>query len=168
MKLKIMLNKFFVFICLSVVTVYLCSCSPGDDDAPEGIDDLQVTASGKLLNWTSPGDDGDEGQAILYLIRFFDSGQVADLLGVNSLNGVSFSEIQTVVKENFDDATQVPEFIEPQKAGNPEFFAIPRIDISLNSEFYYVISTNDETGNTSKTSNVVEVTSPLIRSDITS
>ena len=56
------------------------SCSLGDDESPDGINDLNVEAGGKLLNWTSPGDDGDDGQAILYLVRFFDSIQVANLL----------------------------------------------------------------------------------------
>ena len=168
MTLKKIIKKLASSLFLFLLIIYGSSCSVGDDDAPDGINDLNVVSAGKLLNWTSPGDDGDDGQAILYLIRFFTSDQVADLLGINSLDGVNFADIQDAVVNNFNDATQVPEFIEPQKSGNPEFLSIPRIDISGNTQQFYAVATNDEVGNTSDISNVVEVNPILQRANFQS
>ena len=146
----------------------LVSCSLGDDSSPDTINDVSVDSTGKLLSWTSPGDDGDDGEATLYLIRYLDEQQVSDLLGLPSLNGVSMSEIEQVVVDNFDDATQVSEFIEPQDAGNTEFVSIPRIDYTGMTSYFFAVATNDEVGNTSDVSNVVELNTPLIQADITS
>lgn len=162
------LVKQFLGLVLIFLFPLLISCSLGDDDSPGVIDDLALDSTGKLLSWTSPGDDGVDGEATLYLIRFLDSQQVAELLGVPSLAGVSLSEITQVLDDNFDDATQVPEFIEPQEAGNLELLSIPRIDITGNSNYFFTIATNDEVGNTSDISNVVELTTPLQQTDVTS
>ncbi|MGH7884556.1 MAG: hypothetical protein ACRENO_02535 [Thermodesulfobacteriota bacterium] len=146
----------------------LISCSLGDDSSPDTISDLSIDSTGKLLRWTSPGDDGGSGEAILYLIRFFDEMQVRNFLGVPTLEGVPLSDITGVLEDNFDDASQVPEFLEPQEAGNTEFLSIPRIDLTGSTTYFFTIATNDEVGNTADISNVIELTTPLQQSDITS
>lgn len=161
-------QKQFIIFLVVVLIPFLISCSLGDDSSPSVINDLSVNSSGKLLSWTSPGDDGDEGEATLYLIRFLDEDQVSDLLGVPSLNGIPLSDIEIVLQDNFDDASQVPEFLEPQEAGNTEFVSVPRIDITGSTSYFFAIATNDEVGNTSDVSNAVEVNTPLIQSNITS
>jgi len=73
---------------------YALSCSVGDSTPPSQITDLRISANGKNFEWTAPGDDGDSGQATLYLLRFYTEQQVAEILGVPSLDGIPFSQIQ--------------------------------------------------------------------------
>lgn len=158
-------KKFTIKILQPVLIMFLAfaiiSCSVGDDDSPGPIGDLELGASGRLLNWTSPGDNGDSGQATLYLIRFFDTEQVEDLIGVNSLDGINSTQINEAVRDNFGDATQVPEFLEPSEAGSPEAFSIPRLNLTGEDSFFFAVRTNDEVGNGSIVSNVVETLTPL-------
>ncbi len=153
---------------IAVFIPFLISCSLGDDSSPGVIDDLTLDSTGKLLSWTAPGDDGVDGEATLYLIRFLDTQQVQEFLGVNSLNGVSLADITQVLDDNFDEASQVPEFIEPQEAGNLEALSVPRIDLTGNTNYFFAIATNDEVGNTSNISNVVELNTPFQETTITS
>jgi len=140
---------------------YTLSCTVGDSTPPSQITDLRISANGKNFEWTAPGDDGDSGQATLYLLRFYTEQQVAEILGVPSLDGIPFSQIQTAVQDNFNDATQVPQFLQPQVAGSSEDTSISRIDISGTQQFFYSIIANDEVGNSSLPSNVIETTTML-------
>lgn len=165
-----------IFLCiLLVLTVQVISCSVGDDKPPAQITDesdvlpgqimdLSVDQTNKVLNWTARGDDGDTGRATLYLFRYLDTEQVETLLGVDSLDGIDPDIIQETVRDNFGEATQVPEFLSPSEAGFPEVFSIPRLDITGQENFYFSIVINDEVGNSSPVSNVVEVTTPLVGS----
>lgn len=161
-----------ILLCfLLVLTVQVMSCSVGDDkapaptpDPPDQIMGLSEGQTDKVLNWIAPGDDGNTGTATLYLFRYLNTEQVETLLGVNSLDGIEFDIIQETVRDNFAEATQVPFFLSPSKAGSPESFPIPRLDINGQDNFYFSIITNDEVGNSSPVSNVVEVTTPLVGS----
>lgn len=137
------------------------SCAVGDDTPPATIEDLTSDVITRILNWTAPGDNGNQGRATIYFVRYLDNEQVAEILGVPSLEGVPFSEIEEAVIDNFNDATQVPDFEQPQPAGSPESFLTPRLDISGETMYFYAIRTNDEVGNSSQPSNVVELNTPL-------
>ena len=147
----------FVFGALGFIN----SCTVGDDTPPSQITDFRISSNAKNFEWTAPGDDGDDGRATLYLLRFYTEQQVAEILGVPNLDGVPFAQIQTAVQENFDEATQVPQFLQPQDAGSPETTSISRIDVSGTVRFFYSIIANDNVGNSSPPSNVIETTSVL-------
>lgn len=144
-----------------LLLIFTVSCAVGDDTPPATIDDLTSDVVTRILNWTAPGDNGNQGRATIYFPRFLDNEQVAEILGVPSLEGVPFSEIEAAVIDNFNDATQVPDFEQPQPAGSPESFLTPRLDISGETMYFYAIRTNDEVGNSSKPSNVAELSTPL-------
>lgn len=159
-------GRYFIVPILALFV--LISCDVGDDIPPAPITDLRVSENEKVFNWTAPGDDGDVGRARLYLMRYLPAEEVKLLLNVNSLEGVSQQEIQNVVQENFDIAIQIPTFFAPQVAGSTESFAVPRIDIDGSETFYFAVSTNDEVGNNSGPSNVVDVRTSLMQSQILS
>ncbi|MGI9534137.1 MAG: hypothetical protein ACR2NW_04230, partial [Thermodesulfobacteriota bacterium] len=160
-RIKLYINKNIKTI-LRLSVILIVSCAVGDDTPPSQINDFSISTNNKIFNWTAPGDDGDTGRATLYLLRFFTEMQVAELLGVPSLEGIPFIVIQEAVQNNFSDATQVPQFLAPQEAGLPELTAIPRLELSGIERNFYSIIANDETGNSSDPSNVLEVTSALV------
>jgi len=155
-KQKFLLSLSFLFLVLLIT-----SCSVGDSSSPGTITDLTADPVSRLLNWTAPGDDGDSGRATIYFIRFFDNEEVAAILGVPSLEGVPFVEIEEAVRDNFNDATQIPDFQRPDVAGSPQSFVAPRLDITGEMMFFYSVRTNDEVGNSSQPSNVAELSTPL-------
>jgi hypothetical protein len=130
---------------LLVVSLVICSCdtgiSVGDDTPPATTEDLSFGPLSKLLNWTAPGDDENSGTATIYFIRF--------------------STTEEVVQNNFNDATQVVNDLNPDKAGTPQSFPVIRLDILGTQRFFFALRTNDEVGNSSGPSNVVEVKTPL-------
>lgn len=148
-------------VTLLALILLITSCAIGDDTPPATITDLTSDVITRILNWTAPGDNGNSGRATIYFPRFLDDEQVAEILGVPNLDGVPFLEIEAAVIENFDDATQVPDFAQPEPAGSPDSFLTPRLDTSGETSYFYSIRTNDEVGNSSKPSNVVELTTPL-------
>lgn len=154
-----MINKFITFIIISLIVV---SCTVGDSTPPGTIENLIVNTINRLLNWTAPGDDNNNGRATIYFIRFMDDTQVAEILGLPNLDNVPLPVIQDTVINNFGVATQIPDFLSPQKAGSPEMFPAPRLDITGQTQFFYSISSNDEVGNSSNPSNVAETTTELI------
>lgn len=160
MKLACRLKSFYLFTCISILTM-LISCAVGDDKTPGTISDLTVEELTRLLEWTAPGDNGNSGTVTIYFPRYYSDQQVAELLGVPNLDGVPFEVIQETVIDNFKDATQVPDFQEPQKAGSPESFLTPRLDITGETSYFYSMRSNDETGSSSNPSNVAELTTPL-------
>ena len=113
MKNNNLLFKLLLITFVFVTTGFINSCTVGDDTPPSQITDFRISSNAKNFDWTAPGDDGDNGRATLYLLRFYTEQQVADILGVPNLNGIPFAQIQTAVQDNFDDATQVPQFLEP-------------------------------------------------------
>jgi len=153
---KQLLRISYLFALLLVV-----SCAVGDDTPPATITDMTSDQTTRLLNWTAPGDNGNNGKATIYFVRYYDNEQVAEILGVPNLDGVPFFEIEEAVRNNFDKATQIPDFQQPDVAGSPQSFLAPRLDISGEMQFFYSIRTNDEVGNSSNPSNVSEVSTPF-------
>ncbi|GJM16456.1 MAG: hypothetical protein DHS20C13_17830 [Thermodesulfobacteriota bacterium] len=141
--------------------LFIISCAVGDDTPPATTTDLSSEEVSRLLNWTAPGDDGNKGRATIYFIRFYDNEEVAEILGVPNLDGVPFFEIEEAVRNNYDDAAQIPDFQRPDVAGTPQSFLTYRLDITGEMSFFYAIRTNDEVGNSSQPSNVAELTTPL-------
>lgn len=156
LKVKLLLSLSFLFFVL-----FITSCSVGDSDPPATITDLTVDAISRVLDWTAPGDDGNSGRATIYFIRFFDNEEVAAILGVPNLDGVPFIEIEEAVRDNYNDATQIPDFQRPDVAGSPQSFLAPRLDLTGEMMFFYSIRTNDEVGNSSQPSNVSDLSTPL-------
>jgi hypothetical protein len=144
-----------------ILVLLTVACSVGDDTPPATVEDLTTDIVTRILNWTAPGDNGNSGRATIYFIRYLDNEQVAEILGVPNLDGVPFADIQAAVQDNFDDATQVPDFEQPLPAGELESFLTPRLDITGQTTFFYGMFTNDEVGNSSNVSNVVELTTGL-------
>lgn len=156
LKVKSLLSLSLLFFVL-----FITSCSVGDSDPPATITDLTVDAISRVLDWTAPGDDGNSGRATIYFIRFFDNEEVAAILGVPNLDGVPFIEIEEAVRDNYNDATQIPDFQRPDVAGSPQSFLAPRLDLTGEMMFFYSIRTNDEVGNSSQPSNVSDLSTPL-------
>ncbi len=93
-----------------------------------------ATPNSVTLTWTAPGDDGDEGTATLYDIRYSTS---------------------PIDESNWDDATQVEDEPAPQSAGSAESFTVTGLYPS--TTYYFAIKTADEVPNWSTISNVVSV-----------
>lgn len=140
-----------------VLVLFVVACAVGDENHPGNIDDLSSDTLARLLLWTAPGDNGNSGRATIYFPRYFETEEVEELLGVPSLDGVPFIEIEEAVRNNFDIATQVPDFDQPERAGSPESFLVPRIDITGSTEYYFAVRTNDEVGSSSQPSNVASI-----------
>ena len=143
------------------VILFIVSCAIGDGTPPATITDLSSVEVSRLLNWIAPGDDGNKGRATIYFFRYYDNQEVAEILGVPNLDGVPFLVIEEAVRDNFSNATQIPDFQQPDVAGSSQSFLAPRLDLSGELTFFYSILTNDEVGNSSQPSNVVELTTPL-------
>jgi len=141
--------------------LFIISCAVGDDTPPAAITDLSSDEVSRLLDWTAPGDKGNQGRATIYFIRFYDNEEVAEILGVPNLDGVPFLVIEEAVRDNYNDAAQIPDFQQPDVAGTPQSFVTPRLDLTGELTFFYALRTNDEVGNSSKPSNVAELTTPL-------
>ncbi len=141
--------------------LFIVSCAIGDSTPPATITDLSSVEVSRLLNWIAPGDDGNKGRATIYFFRYYDNQEVAEILGVPNLDGVPFLVIEEAVRDNFNNATQIPDFQQPDVAGSSQSFLAPRLDLSGELTFFYSILTNDEVGNSSQPSNVVELTTPL-------
>jgi len=141
--------------------LFIISCAVGDGTPPATTTDLSSDEVSRLITWTAPGDSGNRGRATIYFVRYYDNLEVAELLGVPNLDGVPFFEIEEAVRDNFGKATQIPDFQQPDVAGTPQTFVTPRLDISGELTFFYALFTNDEVGNSSQPSNVVELTTPF-------
>jgi len=160
--MRLVLNaKKLLRISYLFAVLLIISCAVGDDTPPATTTDLSSVEISRLLNWTAPGDNGNQGRATIYFIRFYDNQEVAEILGVPNLDGVPFLEIEEAVRDNYDGATQIPDFQRPDTAGTPQSFLAPRLDLTGETTFFYAIRTNDEVGNSSQPSNVAEITSPL-------
>ncbi len=144
-----------------VAVLFVVGCAVGDENHPGTIDDLSSNTLARLLQWTAPGDNGNSGRATIYFPRYLETEQIEEILGVPSLDGVPFIEIEETVRNNFDIATQVPDFDQPQRAGSPESFLVPRIDITGSTEYYFSVRTNDEVGSSSQPSNVASITTGI-------
>ena len=115
----------------------------GDGFTPGTIEDLNttnVTATSVTLEWTAPGDNGFDGQAKSYDIRY------------------STNRITT--DADFDAATPVPDQISPSIGGSPEKFIIG--GLPSGKTYYFAIKTSDEAGNISGLSNETSGSIPAL------
>jgi hypothetical protein len=110
-------------------------CPLTDVTPPVAVTNLAIsnpTENSITLTWTAPGDDGNEGQATTYDIRY------------------STSEITDA---NWDTATQCTGEPAPKPAGEPETFTVT--DLSPGTTYYFALKAADEVPNWSGLSNVV-------------
>ncbi|MGD8279048.1 MAG: hypothetical protein PVH00_13515, partial [Gemmatimonadota bacterium] len=99
-----------------------------DTVPPAAVDDLRPNAQGPdtiELIWTSPGDDGDQGTAAVYDIRY-SSAPIADVSAFNAATAVAAVPL-------------------PQQAGSPQTVQIG--GLARGSILYFAIRTRDEAGN---------------------
>ncbi|RPJ41153.1 MAG: hypothetical protein EHM19_12490, partial [Candidatus Latescibacterota bacterium] len=105
-----------------------------DSTAPAAISDLRVAAgtdSTVLLRWTAPGDDGAEGSASDYDLRY--------------------GEIR-VASSNWVDAWQAVDEPIPAEAGSPESLLIEGLPAA--AKLYFAVRASDEVPNWSALSNL--------------
>ncbi len=93
------------------------------------------SAVGVTLTWTAPGDDGDQGTAAQYDVRYSTS---------------------TITETNWDQATEAIGEPSPQAAGSSESFEVTGLE--PNTTYYFALKAADEVPNWSALSNVVAVT----------
>jgi len=109
-----------------------------DTTAPAKITNLtisNITETSVDLSWLSPGDDGNQGTAYQYDIRYSIS-PIADL--------------------NWNTATQVTGEPTPKSSGNTESFTL--VGLNPSATYYFAIKTSDEIPNWSEISNVLSAT----------
>ncbi len=111
----------------------------GDDTPPAPVEDLAATEASSSepgaaveLTWTAPGDDGEEGTADSYDIRYSLDGPIDD--------STSFANAQMLDGEPI-----------PDTAGTAQNYTAEGLPFS--SEVYFAIQTSDLAGNASDPSN---------------
>lgn len=121
-----------LWICLVII---LTGLAPGLAAAP-----LSGAASQNAvtLSWTAPGDDGSNGTAFGYSIRY-------------SLVSISMS--------NWSTATEASSLPTPQTAGSSESFEVT--GLASGTLYYLAIRSVDEAGNWSGLSNVVNISTDV-------
>ncbi len=107
--------------------------TPNDQTAPAAVSDLTVTGGDAFsanLTWTATGDDGTNGTASGYEIRY------------------ATSQIDA---NNWDSASVMPNAIAPQAASSTEQFTVS--GLQPGTTYYFAIKVMDEAGNVSAISN---------------
>ncbi len=107
-----------------------------DAIAPTAITDLNITEIGETnlwLNWTATGDDGSEGIAKSYEIRY---------------------SVSPITAANFANAIVINNPITPLEAGS--FQGMEVTGLQSNTRYYFALKATDEMQNTSAMSNVVD------------
>ncbi|MCF7918974.1 MAG: 4Fe-4S binding protein [Candidatus Cloacimonetes bacterium] len=111
-----------------------------DTEAPAPVTDLQSAVNDPeiILNWTAPGDDGNEGTASTYEMRY--------------------SETE-ITEANWDTATILENLPNPAPAGAQETFIIDFLAPGIN--WYFALIASDEENNVSALSNNAQALIPL-------
>jgi adhesin/invasin len=105
-----------------------------DAEAPEAVTDLEVVAvdaTSATLSWTAPGDDGGNGTALSYDLRYAATPILDDAA--------------------FNAATAATGIPAPQSAGNTENIVVGGLDPG--TTYYFALKTSDDVGNLSDLSN---------------
>ena len=113
---------------------YVTVIQPTDITSPAAVSDLAISsvlATSVTLSWTSPGDDGNIGNALQYDIRYSSS---------------------VITEANWGSATQCIGEPSPQPSGNTESFTVT--GLSPGNTYYFSLKTADEVPNWSELSNV--------------
>ena len=119
---------------LSALSNVAAGTTDNEHIAPAPIVNLQTTDStgtSITLAWTAPGDDGNQGTASEYDIRY---------------------SVSTITEANWNSAIQVIGEPSPQTAGSQESFVVNGLD--LNTTYYFAVKTADEVSNWSALSNI--------------
>jgi hypothetical protein len=115
---------------------------PGDTTPPTAVDDLAVDdfpALGELiLDWSATGDDGTEGTAISYEIRYSTS--------LDSL------------ENQFDSVALVENLPTPSAPGTRDTVHVT--DLASRTTYYFAMKVVDDEGNKSALSNIIAVVTP--------
>jgi len=113
-----------------------------DKVAPAAVKDIAAVggAGQATLTWTAPGDDGKDGTAAVYQVKW------SDLPIVESADHAS--------KCNFWAAENLPDEPTPRKAGSRETYVVKGLKPGT---YYFALKTRDELNNESAMSNVVKV-----------
>jgi phosphodiesterase/alkaline phosphatase D-like protein len=113
---------------------------PRDTNSPAAITDLvavSATYSNVTLSWTAPGDDGNDGTASSYDVRYSTS---------------------PITPSNWSSASQASGEPPPAPAGTPQLFTVQKL--TAGRTYYFAIRTSDETNNVSPLSNIAIATVP--------
>jgi subtilisin family serine protease len=104
-----------------------------DEVSPDAVTDLEVLQEDYdaiTLTWTASGDDGSQGKAWRYDIRY---------------------ATYAINNSNFNQATQVPDAPIPSEPGSQETFTVLGLDDR--TTYFFAIKVSDDAGNTSRISN---------------
>jgi FlgD Ig-like domain/Fibronectin type III domain len=118
-----LIGKRPAFTLLGGAMMVLFCASVGRSDTGNG-----TTAS---LQWTAPGDDGNNGTAFRYDLRY---------------------SLKPISAENFIYATPVSGLPSPARAGTRQYVTVT--GLAANTEYYFALKTVDRSGNWSGLSNV--------------
>ncbi len=114
-----------------------------DNTAPGTVNDLKadvVSATFAMLSWSAPGDNGAQGTAESYLLRY---------------------STQPINESNWQSAIAVADSLpKPASPGTQQGIMVQGLD--ARSIYYFALKTEDEAGGLSALSNVVEVRTPKI------
>lgn len=134
------MKSFRIISVILVLAFALVTCSKdsptdsADTTAPGAIVNLTILGTvdtTAILAWTAPGDDGYEGTATLYDIRY---------------------ATDSLVLKNWTNARSYPDPPEPMSAGSSQQHEIG--GLSLDSSYYFGIKSADDVGNISDLSNM--------------
>jgi len=109
-----------------------------DSTPPAKITNLttsNITETSADLSWTSPGDDGNQGTAYQYDIRY---------------------STFPITEANWNQTTQATGEPTPKSSGNTESFTL--VGLSPSATYYSAIKTSDEVPNWSELSNIIQAT----------
>jgi hypothetical protein len=123
------------------VKAWTTALGPADETPPSAITDLAASAVDHQrvrLTWTATGDDGSQGTATSYDIRY-SSSDISDM-------------------NDFDAAFKADNEPKPKAAGSSESFTVT--GLSANRTYYFAVVVNDEGPNPSPLSNVVSAKTP--------
>jgi len=125
-----------LFALLALVFFQQCgdkSTDTSDKTPPAAVNDLAVgsaTDSSLTLSWTAPGDDGTQGQAAEYDLRYY---------------------LNSITANNWDSATVIGSLTSPATPGTGESYLLNGLDFA--TTYYFAIKTADEIPNWSALSN---------------
>ncbi|MFD0675044.1 hypothetical protein [Cohnella sp. GCM10027633] len=119
---------------MSEIVLYGTPSAGADTTAPAAVSDLAATSSSFNsidLAWTAPGNDGTNGTAVAYDLRY---------------------SISPITGANWANATQAIGEPSPQVAGSAQSMTIGGLSVA--TTYYFALKTSDGAANTSALSNV--------------
>ena len=120
------------------------------DELPAAITDLGIherEANDLTLSWTATGDNGTEGNALTYDLRYSTS---------------------MITEENFDGLDEVSDILSPAASGLKEYETVR--NLVENQAYYFAVKAIDDRGNKSPISNILTTSTldPVAPEDVTS